>query len=78
MPDLVRILDLDNIVAEHPVLEGRRQYRIDRRHRTGGGTRPRTGVAAEMTIGRIGDHVPLRSLAVYQAIGSQLATGGRP
>jgi transposase len=78
LPDLVRILDLGNIVAEHPVLEGRRQYRIDRRHRTGGGTRPRTGVAAEMTIGRIGDHVPLRSLAVYQAIGSQLATGGRP
>lgn len=79
LPDLIRILDYGNIVAEHPVLEGRKQYRIDRRHRTGGsGTRPRTGVAAEVTIGRVGDHVPLRSLAVYQAIGSQLATGGRP
>ena len=79
LPDLIRILDLGTIVAEHPVLEGRKQYRIDRRHRTGGsGTRPRTGIAAEITIGRIGDHVPLRSLAIYQAIGGQLATGGRP
>jgi transposase len=79
LPDLIRILDLGNVVAEHPVLEGRKQYRIDQRHRTGGnGTRPRTGIAAEITIGRIGDHVPLRSLAIYQAIGSQLATGGRP
>ena len=79
LPDLIRILDLGTIVAEHPVLEGRKQYRIDRRHRTGGSaTRPRTGIAAEITIGRIGDHVPLRSLAIYQAIGGQLATGGRP
>jgi transposase len=79
LPDLIRILDLGNIVAEHPVLEGRKQYRIDRSHRTGGyGTRHRTGIAAEITIGRTGDHVPLRALAIYQAIGSQLATGGRP
>jgi transposase len=79
LPGLIRILDLGNIVAEHPVLEGRKQYRIDRSHRTGGnGARYRAGVAAEVTIGRIGDHVPLRSLAIYQAIGSQLATGGRP
>jgi hypothetical protein len=35
-------------------------------------------VAEGTTIGRIGDHVPLRSLAIYQAIGSQLAAGGRP
>ena len=79
LPDLIRILDLGNIVAEHPVLEGRRQYRIDRNHRTGGsGVRRRTNIAAGITIGRIGDHVPLRSLAVYEAIGSRLATGGRP
>src|SRR5580704_4027080 len=69
LPDLIRILDLGNVVAEHPVLEGRRQYRIDRRHRTGGsGTRPRTGIAAEITIGRIGDHVPLRSMVISAAM----------
>ena len=78
LPDLIRILELGRIIAEHPVLEGRKQYRIDRSHRTGGnGTRRRSGVAADVTIGRLGDHVPLRSLAVYQAIGSQLAAGGR-
>ena len=30
LPDLIRILDLGTVVAEHPVLEGRKQYRIDR------------------------------------------------
>jgi transposase len=78
LPDLVRILDLGAVVAEHPVLEGRRQYRIDRSHRTGGAGGRRTGIAAGVTIGRLGDQVPLRSLAVYEAIGNQLATGGRP
>lgn len=78
LPDLIRILDLGNVVAEHPVLEGRRQYRIDRSHRTGGGAKRKTTGAAGITVGRIGDYVPPRSLAIYQAIGAQLATGGRP
>ncbi len=78
LPDLVRILDLGAVVAEHAVLEGRKQYRIDRSHRTGSAGVRRTGVVAGVTIGRLGDRVPLRSLAVYEAIGSQLATGGRP
>ena len=73
LPDLVRILDLGAVVAEHPVIEGRKQYRIDRSHRTGGAARRRTGGATGVTIGRPGDHVPTRSLAVYQAIGAQLA-----
>jgi hypothetical protein len=29
-------------------------------------------------IGRVGDHVPPRSLAVYEAIGAQLAMERRP
>jgi len=78
LPDLIRILDLGNVVAEHPVLEGRKQYRIDRGHRTGGVAKRRTGIAAGISIGRIGDHVPRRSLAIYQAIGAQLAGGDRP
>lgn len=77
LPDLIRILDLGNVVAEHPVLEGRKQYCIDRSHRTGGVAKRRTGVAAGISIGRIGDHVPRRSLAIYQAIGAQLAGGDR-
>ena len=78
LPDLIRILDLGNIVAEHPVLEGRRQYRIDRSHRTGGSAKRKTDLAGGVTIGRVGDHVPLRPLAIYQAIGAQLASAGRP
>lgn len=78
LPDLIRILDLGTIVAEHPVLEGRKQYRIDRSHRTGGAAKRRTNGTAGITVGRTGDHVPPRSLAIYQAIGAQLAAGGRP
>jgi hypothetical protein len=41
LPDLIRIPDLGNIVAEQAVLEGRKRYRIDRSHRTGRGARRR-------------------------------------
>ena len=78
LPDLIRILNLGTVVAEHPVLEGRKQYRIDRRHRTGSGAKRKINAASGVIVGRIGDHVPLRSLAVYQAIGEQLANAGRP
>jgi hypothetical protein len=78
LPDLIRILDLGTVVAEHPILEGRKQYRIDRRHRTGGSAKRKTNTPSGVIIGRIGDHVPLRSLAIYQAIGEQLANAGRP
>jgi hypothetical protein len=78
LPDLIRILDLGTVVAEHPVLEGRKQYRIDRSHRTGGSTKRKMNTPAGVTIGRIGDHVPPRPLAVYQAIGTHLASAGRP
>ena len=77
-PDLIRILDLGSVVAEHPVLEGRKQYRIDRSHRTGGSAKRKMNTTTGITIGRIGDHVPLRPLAIYQAIGAQLANAGRP
>lgn len=78
LPDLIRILDLGAVVAEHPVLEGRKQYRVDKSHRTGGsGTRAKADNAV-VSIGRIGEHVPARPLDIYQAIGTQLAMGGRP
>lgn len=76
LPDLIRVIDRGIVVAEHPVLEGRRQYRIDRRHRTGRPT-PRPHDRSMTLIGRIGDYVPLRSLAVYEAIGASLAVEGR-
>lgn len=78
MPDKVRILDQGKLVAEHRVLEGRKQYLIDRSHRTGGGTRSKVNASSDVTLGRIGEYVPARSLSIYQAIGSQLAQGDRP
>jgi transposase len=77
LPDLIRVIDRGIVVAEHAVLEGRRQYRIDRRHRTGRPT-PHLHDRSITMIGRIGDYVPLRSLAVYEAIGASLAVEGRP
>lgn len=78
LPDVIRILDAGIVVAEHPVAEGRKQYCIDRSHRTGGSARRKLSMATDHTIGRIGDHVPRRPLTLYQAIGAQLAMGDRP
>jgi transposase len=78
LPDTIRILDGGRLVATHPVLEGRRQYRIDPGHRQGGAGRAmRRGYEEGIVIGRRGDHVARRSLAFYQAIGDRLA-GDQP
>jgi len=78
LPDIVRILDLGTVVAEHPVLEGRKRYLVDPAHRTRGAGTRRSRETVDMTFGRVGEHVPLRPLSLYQAIGAQLAMGGRP
>ena len=76
MPDMIRILDQGRLVATHPVLEGRRQYRIDPGHRLGAATRAgRHGYPDSITVARTGNHVAQRSLAFYGAIGDQLASG---
>lgn len=78
LPDQLRILDEGRLVAVHPVLEGRRQYRVDPTHRQGAVTRfPHRAAADEtITVGRVGDRVAQRSLAYYQAIGERLAVAG--
>jgi hypothetical protein len=80
LPDLIRILDEGHLVAMHPALEGRRQYRIDPAHRQGAAARAlRQRAEDDVTLGRTGDIVARRSLAFYQAIGDRLAAkGGRP
>jgi len=76
LPDMIRILDQGRLVATHPVLEGRRQYRIDPGHRLGAAARAmRHGYSDGVTIARTGNHVAQRSLAFYGAIGDQLASG---
>ncbi len=74
---VVRILDQGRLVATHPVLEGRRQYRIDPAHRQGALVRSSRRTAADdVFIGRVGEHVVRRSLSFYQAIGERLALAG--
>jgi transposase len=80
LPDQIRILDEGRLVATHPILEGRRQYRVDSTHRQGAATRASRPTADDaVIIDRIGDRVAHRSLGFYQAVGDRLAVaGGRP
>jgi len=79
LPDRIRILDGGHLIATHPILEGRRQYRVDHAHRQGPAARAmRLGHEDAVTITRRGDHVARRSLAFYQAVGERLAVGEAP
>ena len=61
--------------ASHPVLEGRHQRRVAPGHRKLGAATHRRGEGAGGI--RTGDAVAQRSLDFYDAIGRQLAQGGR-
>ncbi|HEX6689511.1 MAG TPA: IS21 family transposase [Solirubrobacterales bacterium] len=83
----IRILDAGRLVARHPVMEGRKQYRVDPAHRQGNAARaqrhgfPYRREEEGLTFLRPGEQVAKRSLAIYQAIGDRLAAagaGGRP
>ena len=75
LPDMIRILNGGRLVASYPVMEGRRQYRIDPAQRQSAPARAmRHGHASDVLIGRRGDHIARRSLAFYQAIGECLAS----
>jgi hypothetical protein len=80
LPDQIRILDEGRLVATHPILEGRRQYRVDPVHRRGVAARSARSVPDDaVIIGRIGDRVAHRPLAFYQAVAERLAVeGDRP
>jgi hypothetical protein len=77
LPDQLRILDEGRLVASHPILEGRRQYRVDPAHRQAVAARsPRRITAEAVLVHRVGDRVAQRSLAYYKAIGDRLAIAG--
>lgn len=79
LADCIRILDEGRLVASHPVLEGRRQYRIDPAHRQGAARHAARKSAPDIIVGRLGDHVARRSLDFYQAVAERLAIeGSRP
>jgi transposase len=80
LPDVIRILDDGRLVAIHPILEGRRRTHVAPEHRQVGHRKDdRNGgnKGQGAAIGRAGDHVPCRSLDLYQAIGARLAASER-
>jgi hypothetical protein len=73
----VRILEADQVIAVHPILDGRGQRRILAGHRSlpppTNSQTPRNGAAGRA---RSGDVVALRPLAFYDAVGRRLAANG--
>lgn len=70
----VRILEGGDVVAVHPVLDGRGQRRIIAGHRTlPPPSNSQTPRADRSEVARAGDLVALRPLAFYDAVGKRLA-----
>jgi transposase len=70
----VRILENGDVVAVHPVLDGRGQRRIIAGHRTlPPSSRTQTPGADRSDAARTGEVVALRPLAFYDAVGKRLA-----
>ena len=76
LPDQIRILDQGRLVAVHPVLEGRRQSRVDPAHRHGLAAKTSRTSSEQIVVGRLGDQVARRSLDFYQAVADCLAAAG--
>lgn len=76
LADEIRIYDDSQLVAVHPVLEGRGQRRIAQGHRRyppPGNSRRRRESDCEVTLGEPGQQVARRSLAIYDVVGHALA-----
>jgi hypothetical protein len=67
LAEQIRIFDAGNLVATHPVLEGRHQRRVAPGHRRNGEQHRRT------TSKWAGDTIVPRPLAFYDAVGRRLA-----
>ena len=72
----VRILEDDQIVAVHPIMDGRGQRRILAGHRTTPPPANSQTTRQPLPPGRSGDVVALRPLAFYDAVGKRLAADG--
>lgn len=73
LADEIRIFEAGQLIAIHPVLEGRHQRRLTPGHRKMP-TQRTTAEATAMPIGRAGDVVVRRSLDFYEAVARRLAT----
>jgi transposase len=76
----LRIFENGTLIAVHPILEGRKQRRVQPDHRRNIATQRSWPKASDsgVTLQPIGDKVPQRSLAFYDAVGKALARENRP
>lgn len=72
MADEIRIFEGDQLIASHPLLDGRRQRSTLAGHRQTTNRKHSAAIPPALA----GDLVVLRSLDVYEAVGQRLATGG--
>jgi hypothetical protein len=79
LADEIRIYEAGQLVACHPVLEGRHQRRVAPGHRKAPASAPRRHAADErIVIGRAGEVVARRSLDFYEAVALRLAGTEQP
>jgi hypothetical protein len=77
LADEVRIFEDGNLIAAHPILEGRNQRRVAPGHRRMARIADHHRHSDEpIPIVRTGDVVPARPLDFYQAVGQRLACQG--
>lgn len=70
----IRIFEDGELIATHPVLEGRHQRRVAAGHRKAAGSAGRRrGSDGGAVVGRTGDVVAQRSLEFYDAVARRLA-----
>jgi hypothetical protein len=73
----IRIFEDGDLIAVHPVLDGRHQRRVAPGHRKTGSRSQRRRVDGTLIVGRAGDLVAQRSLEFYDAVAQRLAQENR-
>ena len=80
LADEIQIFEAGQLVARHPVLEGRNQRHVAPGHRKAPASAARVHAGADppLVIGRAGEVVARRSLDFYQAVALRLAGTEQP
>jgi hypothetical protein len=78
LADEIQIYEAGQLVARHPVLEGRNQRRIGPGHRKAPAIRRHPDAGQPIVIGRAGEVVARRSLDFYEAVALRLAGTEQP
>jgi len=80
LADEIQIFEAGQLIACHPVLEGRNQRRVAPGHRKAPAlaTRMHAGTDEPVVIGRAGEIVARRALDFYEAVALRLAGAEQP